>query len=268
MVMKMRLLTLGPKGTFSELACMKYLEDTNTKYEILFFSTFSDVINNMESDDIAILPFENSTDGFIQQTLDLLYHNDLTILKTLNINVSFQLVSNYEITNDYPLYVQFTAVNQTSNFINKHKLYNQIITQSNSDSLLRLENEYLGYAIIPSHIKTNFKVIYKNIEDDPHNKTRFIAITKRKDSPLDKIKKASIFVEFNEDRSGLLYELLHFFKENNINITAILSRPTRKENDSYYFFLELDIINNKIINLINTFSKNNNDFIIKVSGIY
>jgi len=264
----MRILTLGPKGTFSEVACENYIKKSKSNYEVVFFTYFFDVINNLKESDVAILPFENSTDGFIQQTLDLIYYNSLYIIKTINVDVHYQLVSNNPLDFNEPLYVQFTAVNQTSKFIYNNKLYMQVLTESNTNSLLRLKESKKGQAIIPSHIKTNYKYVYNNIEDNYNNQTRFVVLCKDVNKVTGTINKATIFVEFNEDKSGMLYDLLSFFKVHDINITAIVSRPNRKRNNAYYFFLELDIHDKKIIELIKTFSEANSSYDIKIAGLY
>lgn len=264
----MRILTLGPKGTFSEVACENYIKKSKINYEVVFYASFFDVINNLKESDIAILAFENSTDGFIQQTLDLIYYHNLHIVNTINVDVHYQFVSNNPVDSNEALYVQFTAVNQTSKFIYNNRLYTQVLTESNTDSLLKLKESNKGQAIIPSHIKTNYKYVYNNVEDNSNNKTRFVVLSKKGNKVTDTISKAGIFVLFNKDKSGMLYDLLSFFKLHDINITAILSRPYRKRNGAYYFFLELDIHDEKILELIKTFSEANDNYDIKIAGLY
>jgi chorismate mutase/prephenate dehydratase len=81
-------------------------------------------------------------------------------------------------------------------------------------------------------------IIAKDIEDSPHNITRFLVIGKT-NVPATKQDKTSIMFSI-KDRVGALHDMLVPFKKYKINLTKIESRPSKKKAWDYYFFVDLE----------------------------
>ena len=113
-------------------------------------------------------------------------------------------------------------------------------TGSNAASALELARDKSGAAIVSEHIASLYSlpVVRRNIENNQSNVTRFVKIS------ADPVKeknpeKCSIVVDPEEDRPGLLYELLSVFARRNINLCRIESRPSRRGIGSYVFFMDI-----------------------------
>lgn len=264
----MSILTLGPKGTFSDLASKVYNENQRQNKEIIFFSTFYEVITHLKNDDIAILPFENKIDGYIQSTLDLLYENNLQIIDTLTLDISYQLVSHVPLNAVTKTFVQFSTINQVSKFLHQNNLNHPVVTESNIESLELFLNNNQTCAVIPNHLNIDASYRYPAIENLKNNQTRFVIITKQQQETNHNMSRMSLFVLFKSDKSGMLYDLLHHFKNDSINILAILSRPSKKVLGSYYFFLEIDLTGLDLNSLDKKIATLKSIYDLKVAGLY
>ena len=90
-----KLAVLGPKGTFSDSASALYIKNTATDMERVYFSTIDEAFHSVgKGCDIGIIPIENTLDGYVQRTIDLLSEEDVHIKEELAIPVQFSLLAN------------------------------------------------------------------------------------------------------------------------------------------------------------------------------
>ena len=128
-----KLKVLGPKGTYSDVASKAFLKDLNG-YEVEYEKSILNVSKNIE-DNLAVLPFENTLDGFVLESLDQIIYNDLKILKQYKLSIDFAFVSNAKKIEDVKnIYVQFKAYGQCLDFLSKYN-FNILKTESNIESL-------------------------------------------------------------------------------------------------------------------------------------
>lgn len=260
---------LGPKGTFSSLATEKYME--NQVFEISYFPTLELTMNALQSLDFAIVPVENTLDGFIQQTLDLILEKNAFVIDEIYIPVQFSFIGRINSLSDVKrIYGQFAANGQCQKFLNQLNSYKMNITDSNMESFELLNQGIFGDAsIVPNHIAKNysgFKI--DNITDSKENYTRFFIVSKNETSKIIDDMKVFIVVIPVEDRPGLLFDILGIFKTYDINLTSIMSRPTKTKIGQYNFYIEMqsNIKNRDTIDLV--LSEIKKDFSIKLLGIY
>ncbi|NLK94087.1 MAG: ACT domain-containing protein [Clostridiales bacterium] len=267
--------TLGPKGTFSGLAVKKYLELTATDGKTIYYPTIGKVFNGINTEcSLGIIPIENSLDGYVQQTLDLLSQNDFTIISEIVVPVQFCFLGNGKNLKDInKIYVQFKSKGQCYNFIEK---FNDdvkiIITESNTESFNEVSKMKDGEgAIVPVHLLDNrFKLIVNNVTDSEFNETRFIVLSKNSNNlnGTEKYKTSIAIMNAVDTKPGVLSKILNEFAKKDINLTSIISRPTKKALGQYYFFIDIEgdlNKDNKIKEVINEISKEN---IIKILGSY
>ncbi len=263
--------TLGPKGTYSEIASYEFIKKLKNKYEIMLHPSIDHVFNNLKDNDLLVLPFENRVDGYIQRTIDLIHQNNLFINSIFSLNISFSFISDEKEIDDIKnIYVQFKAKNQVLNFLSQYNGFNYIITESNSESLnLYLKNKENSAAIIPFHlVSDNYNIIINHIEDIKENITKFVLVSNElKLNDYNKLLKVFISLIPNDDKPGLLYDLLSDFKKLNINLSAIISRPRKDLINKYYFYLELDTYL-KDFNNLKIILKNNKSLKTKILGVY
>ncbi|MCP4323875.1 MULTISPECIES: prephenate dehydratase domain-containing protein [Alteromonadales] len=242
----LKIVTLGPAGTFSELATKKFIQQQSSVCDVNFLPTIRKVLHEIgQSCDIGIIPIENFSEGFIALVLDLLVELDLCIVDEVMLPIEFSFVSNARRLKEIDqLFVQFVAQGQCLEFIQNLNNVNIHLTESNIESLEKCisANDKAG-AIVPSgsFSPRDFASTINKVNDYDNNQTRFLALTKNpaKTTPW-LANKTSIIVLDDDDHPGLLGEVLQSFSSRGINLTNIISRPTRRMFGKYHFFIEFE----------------------------
>lgn len=243
-----RAAVLGPAGTFSELAVEKYKKETNKDLNSIFYPTITKVANAVGNEcDIGIIPIENTLDGFVQVTLDLLLEKEINIINEFTIPIQFAFAANSRIEEIESIYAQFKTQGQCCKFLEGFKNVKIITTESNGESVQKVKEGIEGEgAIIPSHMLNSiekFKFSIDCVTDSDENETRFIVISPSKRKAYDKKRhyKTSIAImDAADDKPGALFKVLEEFAQRQINLTSIISRPTKKGLGKYYFFIDID----------------------------
>lgn len=264
---------LGPKGTYSTLAGDLFLDKFGIDLDIDYYSSIRKAGMAIKDSGIGVLPIENTLDGYVQETLDLVYENDYHIIADLNLKVEFAFIANTsDLSKVKKVYAQFKARGQCLDFLDSYN-FDISETDSNITSLNKFEEELEPCgAIIPMHaLKKEYATVIKNCEDSKNNYTRFIVVTKDDlKMQVPKNFKASLILEAKNDHPGILYNLLAMFSIFDINLNAIMSRPTKEMLGRYYFYIEFS--NKKenydsILNVIDLIQKKA-DFKVTLLGIY
>jgi prephenate dehydratase len=261
---------LGPKQTFSDLAFQKYIKQKDVFVD--YYPTIYQTIDALKDHDYAIVPIENTLDGYVQPTIDSLIDKGYHIIDEIYIPVQFGFLGHVNHLSELKkVYVQFVAKNQCQNFLHKVNHAEIIHTESNSETLAYAKSLKSGEgAIIPVHVLKDVDSLYKqtHITDSEHNETRFIVIGKKPYVKKAKHYKLSLVVKVVEDRPGLLFDMLSIFREQNINLTAILSRPTKKKMGTYQFFIEMAFDWHRLNELDDTIDLIQSRFSIDILGKY
>lgn len=272
----MKLAILGPKGTFSDNAGIEYLINNNLSYEKVYYQTIDDVIFSIGNEcDRGIVPIENTLDGYVQRTLDLLLETKTHIIGEISVPVQFSLVANVEKIEDIKdLYVQFKSNGQCRTFINSLNNINIITTNSNMESFnLAKKGAYGSSAIIPRHMLHKSDADFKidNVTDAKKNFTRFVIIEKGEYKNIsfgEKDIKSSVFITPKEDKPGMLFDILKSFAKNNINLVSIMSRPQKTDMGKYNFYIEINGASHKKEVILNTIDEINEKYGVKILGMY
>lgn len=235
---KLKITYLGPEATFTHLAALK----TFGKYaEYLPLKNTADVFIEVEKgrSDYGVVPIENSTEGVINYTLDMFIESNLLICGEVNIPIEHCLLATSTSAHIKKIYSHPQAFAQTRNWIESNFSHVELVEVSSTAEAAKMAQKDKNSAAIASEAAAsiyNLKILAKNIEDIKENYTRFLIIGKSiaKKSGSDK---TSIMLSI-KDRVGALYDILKPFKENNINLTSIESRPTKKKAWEYVFFID------------------------------
>lgn len=239
--------TLGPKETFSDLATQQYINSQPEPFQITYFSSLSETFKAIGDEcEYGVLPIENLSEGYVQVVLDHLLSTDLIVVSELLLDIQFSFVANCKAQSELTdLYVQFVAHGQCSEFIhqlNDVRIHN---TQSNIESLLLAENKGVGAgAIIPQHaleqVKSDY-LINKNVTNYENNQTRFLVLSKQAQPRLVGASyKTSLVVKNENDCPGVLGNIVNAFASQKVNLTSIMSRPTKSQFGKYHFFIDID----------------------------
>ncbi|KRK38961.1 prephenate dehydratase [Loigolactobacillus bifermentans] len=269
-----RLAVLGPAGTFSDVAAQQYQQTHSEIDQLVYYDNIGKVGQSVDcKGQLAILPLENTLDGYVERTLTLLKAGQLHVVGTATVPVHFALVANCQRLDQVKrVYVQFKTKGQCLNILHQMPQAELSITESNMLSFNKLKTAEFGdAAIIPQfHLsdlpQTADFLIREQVADSLENETRFIvvqAVAAR--VPIVKFDATETFrflcyITPNTDRSGLLYDILGYFARANLNLIALMSGPTKRKMGTYSFYIEVGGLGQHIPELqktLDTLRKNN-----------
>ena len=242
-----QIFTLGPEGTFSDEAAQKTRGDGVI---VTYTGTFAEALFRVteDPDSVAVVPIENSVAGTVAQVQDSLVSNKLVILGEINLLIEYSLLANVALGDVKLCFAHPQALEQSSKFLSKNltEPQNQL-TRSNVDSgiqflqAIKSDNGALA-AIVPASFADSYPEwkVASGIQDYHNNTTRFLVVRPRQENEEHDFscKKTSLYVEFQEDRSGLLYELLSVFNLFQINLCRLESRPAKETPWVYVFYVD------------------------------
>ena len=267
--------TLGPKDTFSDYAAQKYLAShPQLCAEISYKKTIRKVFEDLSdgNSQIAVVPIENILAGFVWMSLDGLYDFSVQIAEELILPIQLSFLSKIEYSKVENIFVHPLAEEQCSQFLYKNFPEAKItFTDSNIDSFNRIGENDFSAAVVPSHIYEENVKKYpyseKEISDYPNNCTRFLVLRKEESDISERVNKTSVIVSDNSDSPGILKNIANAFASREINMTSIISRPTRQMIGKYHFFIDIDgcIQNDNVREALAEISKN---YPVKFLGCY
>lgn len=229
----------GPAGSNTHIASiLKFGESTDFIPE----NTIPDVFSAVEHKEAnyGIVPVENSTEGVVNHTLDVFLLSDLRICAEIYAPISHNLLSSgTDISQIKRIYSIGTAIAQCRNWLATHLPGVEILEVSNTAKGAKMCEGYPTSAAIASSLAAKeygLNIIAEGIEDNPHNRTRFLVVGYSKPGHSGKDKTSIVFSV--PHKSGSLYHALRVFDEAGINLTMIESRPTKQMPWEYIFFVD------------------------------
>ncbi|MFH0876619.1 MAG: prephenate dehydratase [Candidatus Omnitrophota bacterium] len=230
---------LGPKATFTNAAALKKF---GSSVEYLACNSISDVFSEVEKDkaDYGVVPIENSIEGAISHTLDMLVDSDLKICAQIMLDISHNLLSRSAKSNIKKIYSNPQVFAQCRLWLESNLPKADLIEVSSTTRAAQIASRENNAACIASLLAAKewkLGVIARDIEDSPHNITRFLVIGKYEADPT-AYDKTSIMFSI-KDRVGALHDMLMPFKKYKINLTKIESRPSKRRAWDYFFFVDL-----------------------------
>lgn len=244
---------LGPKTSYSDFAKEQFIKTFNiNNYQEKPMRTITAVISEINnwknSNNLAVLPIENSIEGIVKETID-----NLTRIKDSNIKILGETVVAIEhclitYAKDFSQIKKIIshpqALSQCYDYIYS-KFQDNVILESESstaNAVKSLTENYPEIAAIGNKFSAKFfnkPMLDININDEKFNQTRFILLGVPK--KINKTNNDKTSITFStENKSGALCDILTILKENNINMTYISSRPSRKSLGEYNFYVDFD----------------------------
>jgi len=237
----LRVSFLGPRATFTHLACMEYFGRSSS---LLAEKNIRDIFEGVERErvDYGVIPIENSTEGVVPHTLDLFVDSDVKVCAEILMEISLDLLSNhYRLDEIAKVYSHPHAIAQCRKWLESHMTDVQIIdVESTAKAAEIAATESYSAAIASSFAGKlyDLDVLERRIQDYPHNYTRFLVIGKR-ESERTGCDKTSVMFSLKHN-IGALFHALKPFADYNINLTKIESRPHKKIPWEYLFFLDME----------------------------
>ena len=237
---------LGPPGTFTHQAALEYFSKTGTDF--IPCKSLLEIFENIEKDifEFGVVPIENSLQGTVRETLDLLIEKNLIIYGEIELRVILNLISlkNTNLSKIKIVYSHPQAFAQARSWLKSNiptaKLINIDSTAEAVKKVKESKDETCG--AIGTKIACeldDLHILSSNIEDSASNFTRFLIISKRKNEIRgEKVKTSIVYVV--KHVPGALYSVLKHFSDANINLTKIESRPRRKGKWEYIFLMDFE----------------------------
>ena len=270
----MKMGVLGPKGSYSEKAAKQWITEQESKnlVSLEYYNDIPDTISGIvdKTVEIGVVPIENSIEGSVGVTLDLLLENDISIIGEIVVPIEHCLLSKGTLSNIRVILSHPQALAQCRQFIKTHFKNAEIRTTGSTSHAAKLANEFSEMAAIASRESAKMyglDILIPNIQDRKENQTRFIAIEAHDGASVEteidlsipkNDFKTSIIVYLKKDRPGALYELIGEFAKRDINMTRIESRPSKRELGDYIFYIDFagHIYNANIKNALDNITSN------------
>ncbi|MCP4453221.1 MAG: prephenate dehydratase [Planctomycetes bacterium] len=229
---------LGPNGSFSHTAAMlKFGQSVEYKPLTDIASIFEEVSKG--HCDLGLAPVENSTGGGVIETLDALTSSDVKICAEVLLAIHQNLLANCAPEGIKRIYSKPEVFAQCHKWLGATLKGIQTIPVASTARAAQMAAEEDGAAAIGSITAAELyglKVIYENIEDIANNVTRFLVLAKEDSKSTDDDKTAILFS--TSHKAGALSDVLEVFKSHEVNLTNIESRPSKKREWEYYFFMD------------------------------
>ncbi len=232
---------LGPLGTFSESAVTKHFGHAA---RLMPQASIDDVFREVEAChvDYAVVPIENSTEGAIGRTLDLLTTTPLKICGEVVLRIHQHLLSNEpSFDRIAKVYSHAQSLAQCHEWLNRTLPQAQRISMGSNAQAAQFAASEPGAAAIAGEAaaeRYSLPKLASSIEDEPNNTTRFVVLGRQEAGPSGRDKTSLIMSAHN--RTGSLGMLLAPFSDAGVSLTRLESRPARHALWEYVFFVDIE----------------------------
>ena len=240
----LRIAYLGPAGTFSENAARKHF---GAAPMLTSCASIDEAFRAVETGnaDYAVVPVENSTEGAIGRTLDLLLTSPVNICGEVNLRVRQSLLAKNPATDGLKrIYSHAQSLAQCQDWLNKHlPQVSRIAVASNAEAARLAAGDVESCAIAGESAAELYglQVLAANIEDEPNNTTRFLVLAAHDAGPSGRDKTSLVCSAQN--LPGAVHALLAPLAEHGISMTRFESRPARGFGSgqwAYVFYIDVE----------------------------
>ncbi|MCX5779579.1 MAG: prephenate dehydratase [Firmicutes bacterium] len=235
---------LGPQATFCEEAARRYA--AGNKWELIPYNSIAAVFAAVQNQEVerGIVPIENSCEGSVNQTLDLLaYEFDLQIVGEIILPIKHNLLTRAGVKRDEITRILShpQALAQCRKYLAaKYQEVEYVDVTSTAEAARRVAKSSEAWAAIgtvEAARSYGLVIMSQEIQDRQNNETRFVILA-RESSPLVINAKTSL-VLYLPDKPGALFRTLEQFSLHDINLTKIESRPAQTRMGDYLFFIDI-----------------------------
>lgn len=232
---------LGPSGTFSEQAVYQQF---GSAIETLPCVSIDEVFRATEAGtaDFGVVPVENSSEGAINRTLDLLLATTTIISGEISIPVHHSLMSKTGGMDGVTVVCAHSqALAQCQVWLNQHHPgIERRAVASNAEAAILASQDPTVAAIASEMAGEQYQlgVVQAHIQDDPHNRTRFAVIGSLQTGPSGRDRTAIVLAVPN--KAGAVYNLLAPLAKHGVSMTRFESRPARIGTWEYYFYVDVE----------------------------
>ena len=233
---------LGPEGTFSEQAVRKHF---GAAVEALPVPSVDEAFRRCESGaaQFTVVPAENSTEGVVGRTLDLLVATPLRICGEVELRVHQNLLSNAELGSIRKVYSHPQSLAQCNGWLAQNLPHAERVPLASNAEAARRAAAEAGAAAIAGEAageRYGIKALARSIEDDPTNTTRFLVLGHIAPQPSGRDRTSLVMSA--ENKPGAVHALLTPLAQHAVSMSRIESRPARSRAAlwEYLFFIDLE----------------------------
>jgi chorismate mutase/prephenate dehydratase len=232
---------LGPEYSFSHLAALTRFGEAIEYMAVGNIAAIFEEVNRKHVD-FGVVPLENSTDGRVADTLDMFIRlPQIRICSEVRVRVHHNLLANCEQTEIRRIYSKPQALSQCRNWLSKNVPQASLHEVTSTAAAAQLVQREPGAAAVASReaaVRYGIRILFSNIEDSPHNETRFAVIGPHDAAKTGNDKTAIMFRIPHSP--GSLADILNLFKQGKVNLTWIESFPSAEAKGEYIFFVEFE----------------------------
>ena len=239
----LRIAYLGPPGTFSHAAVGRHFGQF---VEPVSCVSIDEVFRAAESGlaDYGVTPVENSTEGAVGRTLDLVCQTDLSICGEVKLRIHQNLMSNADALDKVTcVYSHAQSLAQCTLWLARNlPTAQRVPVSSNAEGARRARDED-GTAAIAGETAADvygLKLLATEIEDRDDNTTRFFVVGRKIFKPSGDDRTTILCSALHTDSPGALFRLLEPLAKHKISLTRIESRPSHRKKWDYVFFFDID----------------------------
>ena len=217
----------GERGAYSEAASISFFGNV---IDTIPCSTFANALKNTENgtSDYSVLPVENSLEGSVGESNDLLLSTKLNVVGEIYHRIHHCLIGIGSLGDIDTVYSHPQALGQCRNFIQENSLKTIPSYDTAGSAKIIKDLNKSNIACIASRNAAEIfdvPVIQEGVEDNTNNYTRFLIFSKESNDKTENSKTSIIFSVKHE--AGALYQIINEFYQHKINLTKIESRPNK-----------------------------------------
>ena len=234
---------LGPEGTFTQQAVLKFFGHS---VRPLPLTSVEEVFHEVESGaaDFGVVPIENSTEGTVNNTLDMFLNSPLKISGEVELRIHQNLMGRMTMLGDVKRICGHPqSLAQCRGWLAEHlPSIDRVPVSSNAEGARRSRDEDGTAAIAGAAAAEVYglNLLVPEIEDRPDNTTRFLVIGRKTANPSEADKTTLLVSAAHTDAPGALFRLLEPLARHAISMTRIESRPSHRRKWDYVFFIDVD----------------------------
>ncbi len=237
----LRVVYFGPKGTFTESAATKHF---GSAPQFTAAATIDEVFRTVEAGhaDYGVVPVENSTEGAVGRTLDLLLQMPIRICGEVMLRIHQHLLSKAERLEDVKrLYSHAQSLAQCHEWLNHYLPSLPRVPVASNAEAARMASEDAESCAIAGEAAAGLyglNNLARDIEDDPNNTTRFLVIGMHDAGPSGRDKTSLVCA--SQNKAGAMYALLEPLARHGVSMSKFESRPSRAGLWEYVFYVDVE----------------------------
>ena len=230
---------LGPEGTWTHQAA---LSKFGASVRYVPQASFADVFNEVARShaDYGVVPIENSTEGAVNHTLDLFADSPLKICAQVLLRIENALMATGPRDQIRRLYSHPQVFGQCRSWLQREFPDAEKIEVSSTTRAAQIAKDETGSAALGGKLAADLyglTVLETSVQDSATNTTRFLVLGHKTCPPTGKDRTSIMFSV--RDHPGSLFHALTPFSEFNINLSKIESRPSKRKDWEYFFFVDI-----------------------------